>query len=235
MTQPLLLQYYRQLPDRRRSDDPAEWRLRFQAASGSFQQQAAARYTEGTLQRLLECNCVVTRRAAALALAHIGTMASNSAIADRLHDADREVWKNAAQALWAIWFRADSDDNNQELQRLVRTRDRQKALTGLDRLTERAPAFAEAFNQRAIVYFRAKEYELSIEDCLRVLELNPHHFGARAGIGQSYLHMRKHRAALRSFKAALRIHPHLDGVAATVRALENALGEQDPGRRDEKK
>ena len=85
----------------------------------------------------------------------------------------------------------------------MRIRDREKALGGLDRLTARAPKFAEAFNQRAIVFFRAKEYERSIEDCLKVLELNRYHFGARAGIGQSYLHMRKHRAALRSFKAAL--------------------------------
>ena len=32
----------------------------------------------------------------------------------------------------------------------------------------------------------------------------------------------------------LKIHPHLDGVAATVRALENALGEEGKGRRDDK-
>jgi hypothetical protein len=47
--------------------------------------------------------------------------------------------------------------------------------------------------------------------------------------------MRKHKAALKAFRAALKIHPHLDGVAATVRALENALGEEGQGRRDDKK
>ncbi len=45
--------------------------------------------------------------------------------------------------------------------------------------------------------------------------------------------MRKHRAALKAFRNALRLNPHMDGVAETIRALENALGEE--GRRDDKK
>ncbi len=45
--------------------------------------------------------------------------------------------------------------------------------------------------------------------------------------------MRKHRAALKAFRNALRINPYMDGVAETIRALENALGEE--GRRDDKK
>jgi hypothetical protein len=47
------------------------------------------------------------------------------------------------------------------------------------------------------------------------------------------MQLRKHRAALKAFRAALRINPHLDGVADTVRALETALGEE--GRKDDKK
>ena len=54
--------------------------------------------------------------------------------ADFLKDEDSEVRQLAADALWGLWFRADSEENNQELQRLVRLRDREKALAGLDRL-----------------------------------------------------------------------------------------------------
>ena len=43
-----------------------EWRIRFQAASGSFREQAAARYNEGTLLRLVDSNLAVVRRAAVL-------------------------------------------------------------------------------------------------------------------------------------------------------------------------
>ena len=93
--------------------------------------------------------------------------------------------------------------------------------------------FAEAYNQRTIVHFRLKQFERCVADCERALELNPHHFGAQAGLGQCYLQMRKHRAALKAFRHALRINPHMDGVAETIRTLENALGEE--GRRDDKK
>src|SRR5262249_5192113 len=147
--------------------------------------------------------------------------------AARLHDEDAEVPPLAAEALWLLWFRGDSPANNEELQRLVRLRDRGKALAGLDALIERAPLFAEAYNQRAILAVRLRQFERSAADCEKALELNPLHFGALAGLGQCYLQLRKQRAALKALRAALRINPHLDGVAETVRALENALGEKD--------
>src|SRR5262249_36907181 len=123
--------------------------------------------------------------------------------------------------------------NNQELQRLVRLRDRDKALAGFDRLIEKAPHFAEAYNQRAILFFRLKQYDRSIADCEKTLQLNPRHFGALAGMAQGCLQLRKPRAALKAFRSALHINPNLDGVAESIRALENALGEE--GRKDDKK
>ena len=54
-----------------------------------------------------------------------------------------------------------------------------------------------------------------------------------AGMAQSYMQMRKHKAALKAFRTALRLNPNLAGVAETIRALENALGEE--GRKDDKK
>jgi tetratricopeptide (TPR) repeat protein len=119
------------------------------------------------------------------------------------------------------------------LQRLSRLRDREKALAGLDALVQKAPNFAEAFNQRAIVTFRLKQFDRSIADCEKALQLNPYHFGAQAGMAQCYLQLRKHKAALKAFRHALRINPTMEGIAETIRALENALGEE--GRKDDKK
>ena len=42
-------------------------------------------------------------------------------------------------ALWSLWFRADTDANNQELQRLIRLRDQEQAVAGLSMLIKRAP------------------------------------------------------------------------------------------------
>ena len=81
--------------------------------------------------------------------------------------------------------------------------------------------------------FRLKQYERSIADCEKILQLNNCHFGALAGMGQGFLQLRKHKAALKAFRNALRVNPHMDGIAETIRTLENALGEE--GRRDDKK
>jgi tetratricopeptide (TPR) repeat protein len=226
----LLVEYYKQIPEGRSDDKPKMTR---KEAIEVFKRRVAERYTEGTLMRLLESADSEARRASLLALGLLGTMDACPAIAARLRDDDRDVAQMAADTLWTLWFRADSPAHNEELQRLARVRDREKALAGFDALIRLAPEFAEAYNQRAIVLFRLKQFERSIADCEKALDLNPHHFGAQAGLGQCYLQMRKHRAALKAFRNALRINPHLDGVAETIRALENALGEEE--RRDDKK
>jgi tetratricopeptide (TPR) repeat protein len=221
----LLVEFYQQLPERREKEGNEEWKRRLRAASSSYKRQVAGRYTEGTLLRLLESTDGMTRRAAVLALALLGTMEANESVAARLHDEDAEVRQLATDAMWKIWFRGDTEVNNLDLQRLSRTRDRHKAAAGLDRLIAKAPRFAEAYNQRAILAFSQKQYERSILDCQKALQLNPYHFGAQAGIGQCYLQMRRHKAALKAFRHALRINPNLDGIAETVRAIEASLGE----------
>jgi tetratricopeptide (TPR) repeat protein len=233
MSAALVVEYFQQLPERRSGERPEEWRVRLRGAVEAFRSRVGERYLEGTLLRLLADEAAVARRAAVFALGQSGTMASSAALAARLRDGDADVRELACDALWSVWFRADGEENHRELMRLLRTRDRNKARAGLDRLIERAPTFAEAYNQRAILSFRLKDYERSAADCTKVLKLNPNHFGAMAGLGQCYLQMRKNKAALKVFRAALRINPNLDGVAETIRAIENALGGE--GRKDDKK
>jgi tetratricopeptide (TPR) repeat protein len=222
----LLVEYFNQLPERRVGKNAEEGRSHQGSKAEAFKKRVAERYTEGTLLRLLSSHDTRTRRAAVLALALLGGPEANAALAARLHDDDAEVCQEAVSALWTLWFRGGKPEENDELQRLTRMRDRDKAMTGLDQLIQKAPHFAEAYNQRAILLFRAKLYERCIADCERTLQLNPHHFGAQAGLGQCLLQLRKHKAALKAFRLALRINPHLDGIAETVRALENALGEE---------
>jgi tetratricopeptide (TPR) repeat protein len=230
---PLLVDYYNKLPQRQANEPPREAKARWQAALEKFKKRVGERYNEGTLVRLLETGDSRTRQAALTALGLLGTMDANASVASMLSDEDAEVRQLAADTLWSLWFRAEGEENGQELQRLVRLRDREKALAGFDQLILRAPGFAEAYNQRAVLAFRMKQYERSIADCEKVLQLNPYHFGAQAGIAQCYLQLRKHKAALKAFRNTLRLNPHMEGVAETIRALENALGEE--GRKDDKK
>src|SRR5262245_37745287 len=135
---PLLIKYYDELPDPQ-GEDPKVWETRLRAALEKFKQRVAARYTEGTLQRLLHSSEVRARRATILSLGLLGTMKnSNAAVAGMLHDEDRGVRHLAADALWSLWFRADTDSHNRELQRMVNLRDRRKKRTGLDTLIGKA-------------------------------------------------------------------------------------------------
>jgi tetratricopeptide (TPR) repeat protein len=229
----LLIDYYQELPQPQAGENPKVWAARMQRGLEKFQEQIKVRYTEATLQRLLDCPAAEGRRAAALALGLLGSMSSNAALAALLHDEDRVVRRLAADALWSLWFRADTDANNRELQRLLRLPDTMKALAGLDALIKKAPQFAEAYNQRAILYFRLEEFQHSIADCEMVLKLNPFHFGALAGMAQCYMKLKKPRAALKTFRSAFQLNPGLDGVEETIHFLENALGEE--GKKDDKK
>jgi tetratricopeptide (TPR) repeat protein len=222
----LLLEYYHDLPEPASEEDPGKFAVRMDRALKKFHERIEARYTEGTLQRLLDNPATEVRRAAALGLGLIGSMRCNESLAGRLHDDDDVVRRLAAEALWSVWFRADSDANNAELDRLTRLRDPDKALAGLDALIRKAPNFAEAYNQRAIRHYQAKEYEKAVADCEQVLKLNPYHFGAASGMAQSYVLLRKPKEALKAYREAYRLNPNMDGVLDAIRTLENILGEE---------
>lgn len=194
-----------------------------------YAQQINERYLEGTLQRLLVQKDPKIREAALVALRLVGTMLSNGIVATRLRDSAVHLRELAEGALWAIWFRGDSVQHSQELQRLTRLladREYSRALKGLDGLIKRAPRFAEAYNQRAILYWKWNEYRRSVADCERVLKLNPCHFGALSGMAQCYLHMKRPVEALRSFRQAHRINPNMEGLHESIRALEQFLREE---------
>ncbi|MFO0845554.1 MAG: HEAT repeat domain-containing protein [Gemmataceae bacterium] len=245
MSAPLLVEFFTALPEDARQggldrpttvsiDEPSPGgppartggKARRRAAIHVFCKQVQQRYLEGTLLRLLESDDPVARRAAVFALGLLGSPAANDALAERLRDEDEAVARSATEALWTLWFRGDSPAHADQLYRSLRTRDGEKALAALDALIAKAPRFAEAYNQRAILHFRLERYDRAAADCEAVLRLNPKHFGAQAGLGQCLLRLRRQRAALRAFRIALRINPHLDSVAAMVRTLENQPGEE---------
>ena len=123
-----------------------------------FREQVTARYTEGTLGRvLISSPSVAARRAAVLALGVVGSFDQSNAFLGRaLRDSDAIVRTMAESALWAIWFRADSPENNQTLDQvrlLIGNHHLDEAVNAATRLIARTPRFAEAYNQRAIALF----------------------------------------------------------------------------------
>lgn len=242
MSSPLLVEYFSALPsdalrggldwpvaqitgetEPKATETRTTGKARRRAAIHIFCKQVRQRYTEGTLLRLLTLGDAAARRACLFALGMLGAPTVNGNLATHLHDEDTEAARLASEALWTLWFRGENAAHSDELYRILRLRDPRQALAALDDLLLRAVDFAEAYNQRAILHFQMEQFARSARDCSSALRLNPHHFGAQAGLGQCLLRLRRHEPALRAFRQALRINPRLDGIARTVKALEAAL------------
>ena len=225
MSEPLIVKFYRKLPQPAPNDDPDLWQAGVQEAMREFRQAIVNNYSESTLQHLLTHADAMTRRAAVLALGLMGTMDSNAAVAGVLRDEDSLVCRFAQDTLWEIWLRGTTIDDAWQLRQMLQLNDFAQKMAALNDLIQTAPEFAEAYNQRAILFFSRGDFSESARDCKLTLRLNPYHFGAAAGMGQCYLKLRKPRAALRAFRQALEINPCLDDLWDAVRALQEALGE----------
>jgi len=91
--------------------------------------------------------------------------------------------------------------------------------TRLTRLLRTCPDFAEAWNKRATLYYLLGRDEECIADIRRALALEPRHFGALAEFGEICLAHGDTEAALFGFRAALRVNPHMEGVARNCRNI----------------
>ena len=191
-------------------------------------------YTQDNLIGYLTHEAAPTQQAAAYALGIIGDEEAITPLVKALQHSDPDMRSNAERALWAIWFRSGDksvDDMLQKGAEHVKKEQYTEAVDLLTEITQIAPDFAEGYNQRAIAYFMLEEWEQSIDDCKKVIALNPVHFGAFAGMGQCYLRLGNLRQALKAFQRALEIHPGLYGVAHTVLQIQDALQEQLSQRR----
>ena len=191
-------------------------------------------YTQENLIDYLTHEVAPTRQAAAYALGIIGDTTSIAPLVKALQHNDPDMRSNAEQALWAIWFRSGDKSVDDMLQKgagYIKKEQYAEAVDLLTEVTHVAPKFAEGYNQRAIAYFMLEEWEQSIDDCKKVITLNPVHFGALAGMGQCYLRLGNLREALEAFQQALELHPGLYGVAHTVLQIQDALQEQSSQRR----
>ena len=190
----------------------------------AFREQVSARYLEGTLARLIESPGLQARRASVFALGLFGSFEVNAAVARALRDSDPVVRSLAENALWAIWFRADSPENNatiEKIARLIGQHRFEEAVALSDRLIDRAPQFAEAYNQRAIAEFFLGEFQKSGDDCRRVLGRNPYHVGALSGLAKCQLNLGQREPAIETLRRVSKLQPFNQDVRLWIATLES--------------
>jgi tetratricopeptide (TPR) repeat protein len=170
---------------------------------------------------------------AALGLAGVAVRAGQDdprlkALFDTLKTTPSDAEAGAAERqIWLIW----TEHKNPEIARLMRhgiaamsEDDQDLALDDFNTVVKYDKSFAEGWNKRATVEFVMGDYPASIADIERTLALEPRHFGALSGLGQIYLAMNRKELALKAFRAALAINPHLTGVRHTIEELEKRVG-----------
>lgn len=115
-------------------------------------------------------------------------------------------------AIWLLWMRAPDPSSQALLDRAMahrRAGELAGAMEVLDELVARAPGFAEGWNQRATIRFLQGDYDGSLADIDRTLELEPKHFGALSGQAVILIRQGRDRLAQSALRRAVEINPWL--------------------------
>lgn len=142
---------------------------------------------------------------------------------------DEAEGSTLTRQIWEIWFTAPNRKihlmmiNGQSLMHRGRLGE---AIAQFSAVTRLAPRFAEGWNRRAVARFIGGDYDGSLKDILRVLALEPRHFGALAGMGAIYVKKQQLRTAVAAYRRALAVNPHQPLVRLRVRRLEQMIRER---------
>jgi len=86
--------------------------------------------------------------------------------------------------IWSIWFEHPNTDVEELMQMGVTRMNYNRyadAMLIFSQLIESFPDYAEGWNRRATLHYILGNYDESIADIEKVLELEPRHFGALSG------------------------------------------------------
>jgi tetratricopeptide (TPR) repeat protein len=128
--------------------------------------------------------------------------------------------------IWTIWAKSGDADLDQVLEvgsRAMAIGDVSTALKIFDVIVRKAPDFAEGWNKRATVHYMMGNYEASLADIDRTLELEPHHFGALAGLGLVNIELDRDEAALDAFERVLKVTPQSQSAKYNIEVVKQRI------------
>ena len=148
----------------------------------------------------------------------------------RLKSAEEGEASRIEREIWLEWSKSGSPVEDLLLQRgkdAMDLGDLSAAIEHFTALIDHDPEFAEAWNARATAYYMAGDFGPSVADIGKVLTLNPRHFGALSGLAMILEESGKPEKALEVYRAALAIHPHLQGATDAVERLSKEAEGQE--------
>lgn len=149
---------------------------------------------------------------------------------ERLKTAEADEAGRIEREIWLEWSKSGSPALDLLLQRgkdAMEMGDYPAAIEHFTAIIDHDPAFAEAWNARATAHYMSGAFGPSMADIARVLTLNPRHFGALSGLAMILEETGKPEKALAAYRAALALHPHLEGATEAVERLQKAAEGQE--------
>ena len=162
-------------------------------------------------------------RAGVVGISVLGGRAAVLPLVGALHHDDASIAAVAEDGLWRVWFSTAGSGVRRRLLRaaaMIEQRRHESALAVLKDVIDRNPEFAEGFHQRAIARVFHGDWAGAIGDYQRTLSLNACHFGALSGMGHAHARLGHPHEALRCYRAALRIHPRMEGLRQSIREVQ---------------
>lgn len=154
------------------------------------------------------------------------------ALFEKLHATSDKVTADAiADQIWAIWSEHGDDERLSQNLLLGTAQMNGGSLRAAEEtfttIIDTDPAFAEAWNKRAMVYFLMGAFAQSKRDIAQTIIREPRHFGALSGLGLVETHLGNYTAALKAYEQAAALHPYLEGYEEITTALKK-LAAGDP-------
>ena len=143
---------------------------------------------------------------------------------------DADIAKQVENRIWAIWLSSGSDTADLLMSRVkgaIEAKDTRLAIQLLGSIIDIRPDYIEAWNRRATLFFALKDYGRAMADIQEVLNREPRHFGALAGLGMILEEVGENKQALEAYRKALAVNPHMQKIPDQVKTLTEKVEGRD--------
>src|SRR6185436_10256657 len=127
------------------------------------------------------------------------------------------------RARWAHSTSPSADLLLRRADQAMRAHDMDTARTIVQKLTNIAPEFAEAWHRRATLAAQKDDYADAMDSLRRVLALQPKHFIALAELGEILEQFGDKPRALKAYRDAKTLDPFIEGLDDRIRALTKEI------------
>ncbi|NBB48917.1 tetratricopeptide repeat protein [Rhizobium sp. CRIBSB] len=150
-------------------------------------------------------------------------------LAELKRERNPQAARQIANSAMATWSESPSPTINLLMQWSAKAAAEKRnaaALDFIDRAIILKPDFVGAWNQRATLHFSMGNYKKSVSDIEKVLELEPRHFGAIAGLAGILTERGSKDAALKAWQRYLDVFPADREAQEIVAKLSEELAGQ---------